>query len=179
MYDIHTYFPYGYSDHRECYATAIAHIAGGPLAPNLRGIVLFHNVPGGTEVCAKIVGLPPYSPAQNGEDPIGPHGFHIHEKGSCAIGDPTDPFQAAGDHWNPDQQPHGNHAGDFPVLFSNNGYAWMCFYTNRFKVQDIVGKAIIIHQNPDDYRTQPAGDAGKRLACGIIQWHSQPLHNSL
>ncbi len=45
----------------------------------------------------------------------------------------------------------------------------MSFFTNRFKVSEAVGKSIIIHQNPDDYRTQPAGDAGKRLACGIIQ----------
>lgn len=65
--------------------------------------------------------------------------------------------------------PHGNHAGDFPVLFSNNGRAFMCFFTDRFRVRDIVGKAVIIHQNPDDYRSQPSGNAGKRLACGVIR----------
>ena len=64
----------------------------------------------------------------------------------------------------PTNQPHGNHAGDFPVLFSNKGYARMCFFTDKFKVQDIIGKSIIIHENPDDYRTQPAaaGSAGMR-----------------
>ena len=70
-------------------------------------------------------------------------------------------------------QPHGNHAGDFPVLFSNNGVARMCFFTNKFKVADIIGKAVVIHQSPDDYRTQPAGDAGKRLACGVIKENLQ------
>lgn len=144
---------------------------GGPLAPNLEGYVLFTEVPGGTIVYANIKGLPPFHPGDEDTDPIGPHGFHIHEFGTCKIGDPKDPFQAAGEHWNPTNQPHGNHAGDFPVLFSNNGIAIMQFFTNKFKVHQAIGKSVIIHQNPDDYRSQPAGDAGKRLACGIIKWH--------
>ena len=45
-----------------------------------------------------------------------------------------------------------------------------CVFTNRFRARDVVGKSVIIHQNPDDYRSQPAGNAGKRLACGVIQW---------
>ncbi len=147
---------------------AIANIKGGPLAPDIKGVVTFKEVYGGTMVSANISGLPEYQPAQNG-DPIGPHGFHIHENGVCRIGDPADPFQAAGEHWNPTNEPHGNHVGDFPVLFSNNGRAIMSFFTNKFKPQDAIGKSIIIHQNPDDYRTQPAGDAGKRLACGLIK----------
>ncbi len=65
--------------------------------------------------------------------------------------------------------PHGNHAGDFPVLFSNDGYAEMTFFTNRFKPWEVIGKSVIIHQNPDDYRSQPSGNSGKRLACGVIQ----------
>jgi Cu-Zn family superoxide dismutase len=85
------------------------------------------------------------------------------------VGDPEDPFMDAGSHWNPDNQPHGNHAGDFPVLFSNNGQAKMKFFTDRFKVRDVIGKTVIIHQSPDDYRTQPSGNSGKRLACGIIR----------
>jgi Cu-Zn family superoxide dismutase len=76
---------------------------------------------------------------------------------------------AAGDHWNPTLQPHGNHAGDFPALISNHGRAYMTFFTDKFRVADVIGKAVIIHQSPDDFRTQPAGAAGKRLACGIIQ----------
>jgi Cu-Zn family superoxide dismutase len=148
---------------------AIANINGGPLASELKGTVAFKDVPGGTEVRAEIWGLPAYKPAQKGNPPIGPHGFHIHEVGNCEVGDPKEPFKSAGEHWNLTNQPHGNHAGDFPVLFSNKGYARMCFFTDKFKVQDIIGKSIIIHENPDDYRTQPAGAAGKRLACGIIR----------
>jgi len=154
---------------------AIARVKGGPLAPEIRGIVRFKEVTGETWVCATIKGLPPYRPATNSKNPIGPHGFHIHEFGNCQVGDPQNPFQAAGGHWNPDNQPHGNHAGDFPVLFSNNGYAKMCFFTNRFRPVDVIGKSIIIHQNPDDYRTQPAGDAGNRLACGVIRSNYQTL----
>ncbi|NLW63856.1 MAG: superoxide dismutase family protein [Syntrophomonadaceae bacterium] len=148
--------------------TAVADVRGGPLAPDIRGVVTFRDVPGGVWVSVDITGLPSYRPADGG-NPIGPHGFHIHENGTCAVGDPQEPFTAAGEHWNPTNQPHGNHAGDFPVLFSNNGRAKMRFFTNRFKVRDVIGKAIIVHQNPDDYRTQPAGNAGRRLACGIIR----------
>lgn len=147
---------------------AVADVRGGPLAPSIRGTVVFRDVPGGVWVSVDITGLPAYRPSDGG-NPIGPHGFHIHENGTCAIGDPQEPFRAAGEHWNPDGQPHGNHAGDLPVLFSNNGRARMNFFTNRFRVRDVIGKAIIIHQNPDDYRTQPAGNAGKRLACGVIR----------
>ena len=148
---------------------AAAVIKGGPLAPQIRGRVTFSEMPGGIKVCADISGLPPYQPAKDGGQPIGPHGFHIHQVGNCEEGDPKDPFTAAGGHWNPGNQPHGNHAGDFPVLFSNNGRALMCFFTNKFTIDEIIGKSIIIHQNPDDYRTPPAGNSGKRLACGVIQ----------
>jgi Cu-Zn family superoxide dismutase len=148
---------------------AAARIKGGPLAPEITGIVIFRDVSGGTEVYADIAGLPSYRPAGNGTQPVGPHGFHIHESGSCEVGDAKDPFKAAGGHWNPTNQPHGNHAGDFPVLFSNNGRVRMCFFTDRFKPREAIGKTVIIHENPDDYRTQPAGNAGKRLACGVIE----------
>lgn len=148
---------------------AAAIIKGGPLAPGIEGVVAFKSAPGGVEVCVDISGLPAFQPARNGNPQIGPHGFHIHQSGICEIGDPKDPFQAAGGHWNPTNQPHGNHAGDFPVLFSNNSYARMCFFTDRFRIADIIGKSVIVHQSPDDYRTQPAGDSGKRLACGIIR----------
>ena len=97
-----------------------------------------------------------------------PARIHIHEKGDCTVGDPANPFTAAGP-MNPDHQPHGNHAGDLPVLFSNCGLASMTFFTNRFKVAEIVGRSVIIHENPDDYRTQPDGAAGRRLACGVIR----------
>ncbi|PKM49739.1 MAG: superoxide dismutase [Firmicutes bacterium HGW-Firmicutes-7] len=148
--------------------TSVAQVSGGPLAPGINGTVTFKDVPGGTEVSVVINNLPPYRPATNDQAPIGPFGFHLHENGTCEVGDPNSPFEAAGEHWNPTNQPHGNHAGDFPVLFSNNGYSKMCFFTDKFRAQDAIGKAVIIHQNPDDYRSQPAGDAGKRLACGVV-----------
>ena len=149
---------------------AKAYVSGGPLAPQIEGVVYFVPVVGGTKVSVKVTGLPDYQPAQNNQAPIGPHGFHLHENGSCKIGDPNNPFQAAGGHYNPSNQPHGNHAGDFPVLFSNNGFARITFFTNKFEVRDVIDRSVIIHQNPDDYRSQPAGAAGKRLACGIIDW---------
>lgn len=148
---------------------AAAFIKGGPLAPSIRGTVTFINVHNGVRVCVNITGLPKFQPATSSSPQIGPHGFHIHEKGDCTVGNPDNPFTASGNHWNPDNQPHGNHAGDFPVLFSNNGMASMCFFTNRFRISDIIGKSIIIHQGPDDYKSQPAGNSGKRLACGVIR----------
>lgn len=147
---------------------AIAIIQGGPFAPPLRGLVCFYEAPSGTWVTVNITGLPAFQPGSNANNPVGPHGFHIHEFGSCEVGDPANPFQTAGGHWNPDNQPHGNHAGDFPVLFSNHGMAMSTFFTDRFMPNDVIGKSVIIHQNPDDYRSQPAGNSGKRLACAII-----------
>jgi Cu-Zn family superoxide dismutase len=148
---------------------AVAYITGGPSAPDLKGIVVFTDVPGGTEVTAEVSGLPAYKPAAGGNPPVGPFGFHLHENGSCAAGEAAEPFTASGGHWNPTNQPHGNHAGDFPVLFSNGGYARMSFFTNKFSAAQVIGKAVIIHENPDDYRSQPAGASGKRIACGVIK----------
>lgn len=120
---------YGYRDHINIRPKrAVAYITGGQLAPNLKGSVVFNRVIGGTEVVVEISGLPTYKPAIGDVSQVGPHGFHIHENGSCDTNDPEKPFDAAGGHWNPTNQPHGNHAGDFPVLFSNNGYARMTLF---------------------------------------------------
>ncbi len=163
-------YPYEYFDYREVpyRRQARAIMKGGPLAPNLKGFVVFTDVPGGTEVYTEINGLPNFRPAENGNPQIGPFGFHIHKNGNCTIGNPTKPFMAADGHWNPTNQPHGNHAGDFPVLFSNGGRARMTFFTNKFKVRDIIGKSVIIHESPDDYRTEPSGNSGRMMACGVI-----------
>lgn len=155
-------------NYQEIPKMAVAKVQGGPLAPKIKGEVMFQEVPEGVMVYAYITGLPDYSSNSNGKS-IGPHGFHIHENGNCTVGNQNDPFQAAGGHWNPYNEPHGNHPGDFPVLFSNNGLAYMAFFTNRFRIDEVVGKSVIIHQNPDDYVSQPAGAAGKRLACGLIE----------
>ena len=148
---------------------AFAQINSSPLAPNLKGKVLFRDVTGGVEVCIEVTGLPKYTPATNTSPQIGPHGFHLHLTGNCELGDPNNPFQSAGMHFNPTNHPHGNHAGDFPVIFSNNGYFRMCFFTNKFSVADIINKSIVIHESPDDFRTEPAGNSGKRIGCGVIK----------
>jgi len=153
-------------------SVAFACIAGGPLAPGLSGIVWFMDVVGGVNVYVNVNGLPDFRPAGAGQPQVGPHGFHIHEYGNCCPGTVDEPFPATGGHWNPTNQPHGNHAGDFPVLFSNQGRAIMWFFTNEFKVSNIIGKSVVIHQSPDDYRTQPAGASGKKLGCGVIHFYS-------
>ncbi|MBP1924314.1 Cu-Zn family superoxide dismutase [Sedimentibacter acidaminivorans] len=159
----------GFNNSNPEYIKAIAYITGGPLARDIKGAVLFEDVPGGTQVSVEVSGLPLYQPATGTNPSIGPFGFHLHENGTCEVGNSEEPFTASGGHWNPTNQPHGNHAGDFPVLFSNNGYARMSFFTDKFKIDQIIDKAVIIHENPDDFRTQPSGDSGKRLACGIVQ----------
>lgn len=147
---------------------AMAKISGGSLNPMIAGVVFFYDVPGGTDVCVKVEGLPNYQKSKEGAAQIGPHGFHIHEFGDCEVGDVNKPFPNTGGHFNPNGQPHGNHLGDFPVLFSNNGYSKMCFFTNKFKPSDIIGKSIVIHESPDDYKTEPSGNSGKKIACGVI-----------
>lgn len=169
MYQLYNPYCQNYYRAEADVTAAVARIKGGPLAPDINGIVTFRQVPGGIIICINVTGLPPYRPGTENTLPIGPHGFHIHENGNCEAGDPGNPFTAAGGHWNPTNQPHGNHAGDFPVIFSNNGRAYMCFFTNKFKLSDTIGRAVIIHESPDDYRSQPAGNAGRRLACGVIQ----------
>lgn len=148
---------------------AYARIKGGNLYPNLTGIIFFDELEEATEVHIEVWGLPDYVPATKDKEPIGPHGFHIHENGLCQLTNPDNPFESAGGHYNPSDQPHGNHAGDFPVLFSNDGYARVTFFTDKFRPEDIIGKSVIIHENPDDYRSQPAGNSGKRIACGVIE----------
>ena len=162
-------FPYPYGNHMKIEPKkAMADIKGGPLAPNLKGIVMFNKVAGGTQVTVELTGLPEYKAATDGNNQIGPHGFHIHKNGTCEIGNPKEPFSGAGGHWNPTNQPHGNHDGDFPVLFSNNGYSRMSFFSNKFTVAQVIGKSVIIHEGPDDYKSQPSGASGRRLACGLI-----------
>ena len=63
---------------------------------------------------------------------------------------------------------HPYHAGDLPPLFSANGLGFSAFLTNRFVAEEIKGKTIIIHSNPDDFTTQPSGNSGIKIACGVI-----------
>ena len=148
---------------------ARAEVIGGPLAPNINGTVSFYAAHNGTLVVAEVYNLPQMAPGTANTPPIGPFGFHIHEGNTCEVGRSDDPFMPAMGHYNPTGQPHPLHAGDMPVLFSNNGYAFLAFFTDKFTPQQVLDRTIIIHQNPDDFRTQPAGSSGKRLACGLIR----------
>ena len=83
-------------------------------------------------------------------------------------GNEDDPFADAKTHYNPKSCPHPYHAGDLPPLFSANGYAYSAVLTDRFTVDEIIGKTVVIHSSPDDFTTQPSGNAGRKIACGVI-----------
>ena len=105
----------------------------------------------------------------------GGHGFHIHEKGDCSSRD----GMSAGGHFNPTAKPHGNpgvpdhHTGDMPMLVADaSGNASLSMELGGMTIgsgaTDIVGRALIVHKDPDDYTTQPTGNSGARVACGVI-----------
>jgi superoxide dismutase, Cu-Zn family len=113
--------------------------------------------------------------------PAGEHGLHIHEVGSCA----ADDFSSAGDHFNPEGAAHGldseggPHVGDLPnIAVGADGNARVRLLLPGVVLSDDgsgrpallggEGTALVIHANPDDYRSDPAGDAGDRIACGVI-----------
>lgn len=97
----------------------------------------------------------------------GIHGLHIHEGKKCT-GTKDNPFSDAGGHFNMNECLHPYHSGDLPPLFSKDGIAWMAVYVNKFTVNDIIGRTIIIHEKKDDLISQPSGNAGKMIACGEI-----------
>lgn len=143
---------------------AYAVLSGSPSYPNISGNVRFYDVYKGTIVSIEINGVT----NEIGEMATGFYGFHVHGKSRCS-GNASDPFADAGTHYNPKNNPHPYHAGDLPVLLMNHGYAWMQFYTERFYPEEIIGKTVIIHAMPDDYASQPAGNSGKKIACGEIK----------
>lgn len=107
------------------------------------------------------------------------HGFHVHESGDCSAPDAS----SAGEHFNPHNAPHGpptvaqseRHLGDMPnVVADENGRsaitAAIAGATLRDGgMNDLIGKAVVVHEKRDDYVTQPAGDSGERIACGVIR----------
>lgn len=129
------------------------------------GDVTFAERGGRLHVTADVTGLAPDRE----------HGFHVHEKGDCSSGD----GMSAGGHFNPLGKPHGlhsgmeRHAGDMPNLradaYGNATFSVdMKGLTIGSGVTDIVGKGLIVHRDPDDYKSQPVGNAGPRLACAVI-----------
>jgi Cu-Zn family superoxide dismutase len=123
--------------------------------------------PEGVRIRVRISGLAP-----------GKHGFHLHETGSCTTPD----FKSAGGHFNPFQKhhgilnPQGKHAGDIPNLeVREDGSAELTLVASELTLNDGPnsvfkpgGTALVIHANPDDDRNDPAGNAGARIACGVI-----------
>lgn len=161
------YISNGFSDFTGLFGRrprAIARLRGSEEYPELCGTVRFYDSPAGVLVVADIKGLPQEESIC--EERI--FGFHIHEGALCS-GSENDPFADAGGHYNPDRCPHPNHSGDLPPLFSAGGNAFSAFLTNRFKIEEVVGRTIIIHDSVDDFTTQPSGNSGKRIACGEIK----------
>jgi Cu-Zn family superoxide dismutase len=149
-------------------------MASGPMATatleptrgnTAAGTVTFQQVGDRVLVTAKVSGLKP-----NQE-----HGMHVHEKGDCSSGD----GMSTGGHFNPDAKPHGpqggdHHAGDMPALTADaNGNANASFQLTGVSVgggaADLVGHGLIVHAAPDDYKTQPTGNSGARIACGVVK----------
>lgn len=143
---------------------AAADMKGNEYYPDIRGRVLFYNARGGVLVRAEITGLP----RAHGvcDSPI--FAFHIHGGNFCT-GNADDAFANSVSHYNPQNCNHPYHAGDLPPLFSADGNAVLEVLTDRFTLSQIPGKTVIIHSGPDDFTTQPSGNSGEKIACGIIK----------
>lgn len=135
---------------------------------NVSGTVTFTEEDGEVTMRARITGLTQ-----------GRHAIHIHENGDCSAPDAS----SAGGHWNPTNEPHGQwgsddgfHRGDIGNFEVNaEGVGTVTFSTDLWCIgcedqqENILGKAIIVHDGVDDYTSQPSGAAGTRVACGVIQ----------
>lgn len=136
---------------------AAADIRGSETYPDLRGQVRFYQQRYGVLVKVNVQGLP--------DTEAGFFGFHIHAGDRCTGAD----FADTGSHYNKVEAPHPSHAGDLPPLLSCHGDAFMAVLTDRFRLTDIIGRTVVLHNNADDFRTQPAGNAGAKIACGVIR----------
>ncbi len=158
----------GCASMRDMMPSAAKPVATASLSPTngntARGTVTFTQDGDEVRVRASVTGLKPDSE----------HGFHVHEKGDCSSGD----GMSTGGHFNPTGKPHGgqsseHHAGDMPSLNADAyGNATASFELKGVSIggggADLVGKGVIVHRDPDDYKTQPTGNAGPRIACGVI-----------
>ena len=143
---------------------AIAQLAGDAAHPWLWGIVRFYQLAKGVLLCAHFTGLP----VGTGICRTRVFGLHIHEQGDCS-GNPPDPFANTEGHYNPSGCAHPAHAGDLPPLIADNGRDWFAFYPDRFSVREILGRSVVVHAERDDFTTQPSGNSGSKIGCGIIQ----------
>lgn len=142
---------------------AAARIAGTMNYLNISGTVRLYQTRSGVIILTEISGLP------QSDHPCLERifGFHIHEGTDCGE-NMDDPLADAMTHYNPGGCEHPYHAGDLPPLFGNNGFALSLFLTNRFSVNEVIGRTVIIHDHPDDFTTQPSGNSGTKIACGVI-----------
>lgn len=148
-------------DCMRCYSACpdgMAQIIGGPDAPRLSGQVRFFQEDGRVLVVADLKGLPE-------TNRTGFFAFHIHAGSTCS----GEGFSGTGGHYQQTGQVHPNHAGDLPVLLSCHGTAYLAVRTDRFCVRDIIGRTVVIHSGPDDFHSQPAGNAGTKIGCGVIR----------
>ncbi len=130
---------------------------------SVEGEVTFTNATGGTRVVVALKGLSP-----------GKHGFHVHEFGDCSAPD----FSSAGGHFNPSGDPHAapkdaaRHAGDLGNVEADaSGVARLDYVDAKLAFEgptSVLGRGVIVHASPDDLKTQPTGNAGGRLACGVV-----------
>ena len=141
----------------ETKAIAVLSSASGS---KVTGTVTFTKSGDAVQVVANVTGLTP-----------GKHGFHVHEFGDCSAPDAA----SAGSHFNPTNEPHAGHdadkrhMGDLGNIEADaSGKARLEMTDKKIKLDAIIGKAVIVHEKADDLKTQPTGDAGGRLACGVI-----------
>ena len=142
-------------------AIAVLHSTAGN---KVSGTVTFTEVADGVQVQAQITGLTP-----------GKHGFHVHEFGDCSAAD----LSSAGAHFNPTNQPHAaadaaaRHVGDMGNVEADaSGAAKLNYLDHDMSLandqRSIIGRSVVVHAKADDLKSQPAGDSGARIACGVI-----------
>lgn len=147
--------------------SATATLQGAPEDTDFKGTITFTPEGDGVRVVAHLEGV----------DTDGQHGFHVHETGECTHGEGSKHFTSAGSHFNPAGVEHAcpptepRHAGDLGNIEVTNGAGHVEASTTLLSLSgpnSVVGKAIILHAKADDCKTQPTGDAGDRLACGVV-----------
>ena len=142
-------------------AVAVLHPTQGN---NVSGTITFTEVADGVQVHAEVTGLTP-----------GKHGFHVHEFGDCTTADAS----SAGAHFNPTKQPHAapdataRHVGDMGNIEADaSGTTKLDYLDHSMSLSNddrsIIGRSVVVHAKADDLKSQPAGDSGARVACGVI-----------
>ncbi len=153
-----------YNNCRKLRYDAIANISGNEKYPKIKGKIMFYRHSKGVVVRAEITGLP--ETENLCEQKI--FAFHIHSGSKCNSYN-TDSFAESMGHYNPNNCNHPSHSGDMPPLFGVKGKAFMIFLTDRFTIPEILGKTVIIHSSVDDFTSQPSGNSGEKIACGVVK----------